>query len=388
MVFRINTDGSGYSAVKVLGGTAGRWPRGKLELSGTTLYGAAYAGGSGCGTVFKANTDGSGFSVLKQFTGGLDGGYPCTGVALWGTTLYGTAARGGSSNKGTFFQLNTDGSNFTVLKSFTGNDGDYPFGNLLLSGATFYGTTVYGGTSNCGVVFACSLADPPVVRWLSPSRTAELGSTVRFAVRAEGSNPRMCQWFFNGTNALTGSTTDFSLTLTNLQAVQAGAYTVIVTNVAGAVTSSPALLSVIPPVQRAMVPGIHVTGDAGSSIQLDCSGSQTPPCYWWPLDSVDLSGASAYYFDLSTPLPAQRFYRTRQVGVPGVAPALGISLVPAVTLTGGVGSRVRLDGINAVGPTDAWFTVATVALTNTSQLYFDVSAASQPNRCYRVVPVP
>jgi hypothetical protein len=49
---------------------------------------------------------------------------------------------------------------------------------------------------------------------------------------------------------------------------------------------------------------------------------------------------------------------------------------------------VRLDYINQYGPIDAWITLATVALTNTSQLYFDVSAPSQPPRLYRLVQVP
>jgi len=47
-----------------------------------------------------------------------------------------------------------------------------------------------------------------------------------------------------------------------------------------------------------------------------------------------------------------------------------------------------VDGINRIGPTDAWFALATVALTNTSQLYTDVSVIGQPTRLYRIVPVP
>jgi len=45
-----------------------------------------------------------------------------------------------------------------------------------------------------------------------------------------------------------------------------------------------------------------------------------------------------------------------------------------------------VDYINQVGPIDAWVTLATVTLTNTSQLYFDVSAPGQPQRLYRLVP--
>lgn len=88
------------------------------------------------------------------------------------------------------------------------------------------------------------------------------------------------------------------------------------------------------------------------------------------------------------PLPPQRFYRTWQTGFGGVPPTPALGLVPALTLTGAVGSSVRLDYINQFGPTDAWLTIETVTLTNTSQLFFDTSAISQAPRLWRVVPLP
>ena len=70
-VFKLNTDGTGFGLVQQFsGGMYGQSSRAGLVLSGTTLYGTTYAGGtSGYGTVFKVNTDGSGFSVIKSFTG-------------------------------------------------------------------------------------------------------------------------------------------------------------------------------------------------------------------------------------------------------------------------------------------------------------------------------
>jgi hypothetical protein len=57
-------------------------------------------------------------------------------------------------------------------------------------------------------------------------------------------------------------------------------------------------------------------------------------------------------------------------------------------LTGNVGDTLQVDYINQFGPTNAWVTLDTVTLTNTSQLYFDVSAIGQPPRLYRMAPVP
>jgi hypothetical protein len=69
-------------------------------------------------------------------------------------------------------------------------------------------------------------------------------------------------------------------------------------------------------------------------------------------------------------------------------PSLDLHLVPAITLTGNIGGSLRLDYINQFGPIDAWVTLETVTLTNTSQLYFDVSAPGQPQRLYRLFQVP
>jgi len=49
---------------------------------------------------------------------------------------------------------------------------------------------------------------------------------------------------------------------------------------------------------------------------------------------------------------------------------------------------VRIDYINAIGPTNAWVTLDTVALTTWPQLYFDVTAFRQPTRLYRLVALP
>ena len=63
-------------------------------------------------------------------------------------------------------------------------------------------------------------------------------------------------------------------------------------------------------------------------------------------------------------------------------------MIPALTLTGNVNGQIRVEGINAIGSIEAWFTLDTVTLTNPSQLYFDVSVIDQPARLYRLVPLP
>jgi hypothetical protein len=206
-------------------------------------------------------------------------------------------------------------------------------------------------------------------------------------VNAGGVLPLTYQWFFNSTNNVGVSTNDI-LTLLNIQPGQAGTYSVVVANTFGAVTSSPAMLQVIPLIERRPVPGVKVTGETASLLNVDYADSLSAAPTWATLSSVSLTSTSQYYFDLTLPLPPQRFYRAWQTGTPGVSPSLDLHMIPAITLTGNIGHSVRLDYINQFGPIDAWVTLDTVALTNTSQLYFDVSAPGQPQRLYRLVPSP
>ena len=156
-VFKVQPDGSEFRVLKWFTYTnnlEGEDPVAALALSGSVLYGTtAYGGSFNCGTVFKVNTDGTGFTVLKNFTGG-DGGNPYhAGLTLSGSVMYGTTYSGGSSNSGTLFKLNTDGTGYTVLKNFTRGDGANPNADLTLAGSMLYGTTENGGSSGVGALF-------------------------------------------------------------------------------------------------------------------------------------------------------------------------------------------------------------------------------------------
>ena len=168
-VFKINTDGTGFTNLYDFTATPGypytnsdgANPYAGLILLGNTLYGTAQNGGSagaGNGTVFKINTDGTGFTNLHSFTYS-DGAFPDAGLILSGNTLYGTAS-GGGLGRGTVFAGNTDGTGFTNLYSFTipTTGGNSPDAALILSSYTLYGTAYMGGISNNGTVFSLSFA--------------------------------------------------------------------------------------------------------------------------------------------------------------------------------------------------------------------------------------
>jgi uncharacterized repeat protein (TIGR03803 family) len=146
-IFKIQPDGSGFTVLKrftnVLDGVN---PQGGFAISSNTLYGTTVNGGStnangtignpGFGTVFKINTDGSGFTVLMSFSG-TNGSGPNEGLLLNGNTLYGTCANG------VVFKINTDGMGFSVIQVVLENGVNLAElnGDLVLQGNTLFGTT-------------------------------------------------------------------------------------------------------------------------------------------------------------------------------------------------------------------------------------------------------
>ena len=148
-IFKIKTDGTGFTVLHDFTESDGFQTTGGLTLSGSTLYGVTQS------TVFKINTDGTGYTILHTFQN--DGSVPQGTLILSGGTLYGMTSGGGTHGFGTIFSISTSGANKTVLYNFTGgNDGEYPFGGLTLSGTTLLGTTSGGGADGFGTIFKVS----------------------------------------------------------------------------------------------------------------------------------------------------------------------------------------------------------------------------------------
>ncbi|HEY4787113.1 MAG TPA: choice-of-anchor tandem repeat GloVer-containing protein, partial [Bacteroidales bacterium] len=159
-IFRINTDGSGYSKLLDFNGSNGRYPN-SLIVSDNVLYGTTFQGGTfdkGC--FFKINTDGNGFSKLLDFSGSSTGSYPQGSLCLSGNILYGTTLQsGGRLNDGFIYKINIDGNGLTILHDFNlaiNADGDYPCGISKLSDNVLYGVTSLGGVNSLGCIFRYS----------------------------------------------------------------------------------------------------------------------------------------------------------------------------------------------------------------------------------------
>ena len=122
------------------------------------LYGTAFIGGTGCGTVFRISTSGK-FKSIYSFGGFPDGCGPLSSVIRDSAgNLYGTTWEGGPSNAGTVFKITAAGRE-SILYAFTGGaDGLTPVSDLVRdSKGNLYGTTERGGNLNCGYAAGCGV---------------------------------------------------------------------------------------------------------------------------------------------------------------------------------------------------------------------------------------
>jgi uncharacterized repeat protein (TIGR03803 family) len=198
-VFQINTDGTGYSILHHFSDTPpdGSIPQSGLVLSGSTLYGTTSQGTRGNGTVYQINTDGSGFGIVYEFGVFAGDGYaPYGPLTLSGSTLYGSTYFGGtnSCDCGTIFRINTNGSGYTNLYSFGSNFGSNPQGSLVLNNSTLYG--VAGG-------YPFSLGVPAL-----PPPPPSTSSVLRITSIVQQGNDIAISWTnsISFTNALQGTT--------------------------------------------------------------------------------------------------------------------------------------------------------------------------------------
>lgn len=111
-------------------------------------------------------------------------------------------------------------------------------------------------------------ATAPTITTQPVSQTVGTGASATFSVTASGTNLTY-QWAHGGTNVPAG--TAATLTLNNVQAADAGSYTVVVTNANGSVTSNPATLTIDTPKKGRLI-NLSVRSRAGTGDQTLIAG--------------------------------------------------------------------------------------------------------------------
>jgi hypothetical protein len=111
--------------------------------------------------------------------------------------------------------------------------------------------TNFVGSVTSSVAALTVTNEPPEITVQPTNQTVGVGSTVTFSIDGSATPPFFFQWLKDGTNNLvdggniSGATT-FALTISNAQTNDNGGYSVIITNFVGSVTSSVAILTVLP----------------------------------------------------------------------------------------------------------------------------------------------
>lgn len=149
-------------------------------------------------------------------------------------------------------------------------------------------SNVAGTTTSASASLSVQPPELPFV--ITPPTGASIisGQNASFSVSAGGTPPLGFQWQFNGTNLPTGGNGS-SVSFTNVQLSQAGGYRVVVTNVAGAVTSAVATLvvQVIPPTLTSQPTNQLVAPGGSVSFSATATGS-APLTYRWFFNTSNL----------------------------------------------------------------------------------------------------
>jgi hypothetical protein len=148
-------------------------------------------------------------------------------------------------------------------------------------------------TSSSAALTVTSPASAPTITSQPASQTVSPGDRVTFRVSASGTAPLTYAWQKNGVTV--GGATQSSYTLNAVQPADAGTYSVVVSNSAGAAVSSNAILTVAAPITAPSVTSAPVpqTVDAGASIVLSVTATGSPaPSYQWQKNGMNLAGAT------------------------------------------------------------------------------------------------
>ncbi len=188
---------------------------------------------------------------------------------------------------------------------------------ITLADAGSYRVFVFNvsGSVMSSVATLTVVGSPPIITEQPMSQVGYWGKSVAFTVAATNSPPFGYQWQKDGA-PITGAG-DASLVLTNLQATNAGRYTVVVTNAAGSITSSNAYMTIYPSgVFVTLHSGITIEGAVGLTYGIRYSTDLSNTNGWQGLANVTLSAPTELWLDAQPATRQQRYYLV----VPGPIP--------------------------------------------------------------------
>ena len=187
------------------------------------------------------------------------------------------------------------GSSVASLAGVTSNDDSGGNGTSKLAFGALAGTVYqiavdgYNGASGDIVLNLWQGPLPPQITTQPQSMAVVGGANVEFGVGATGGTPLRYQWYKDGI-AITGVVGNYHQ-IGNVQTNDAGAYTVVLTNAVGSVTSSIAVLTVNTVVITNQP--LSLTLAAGYNATFNIGAAGLPPiAYQWRKDGLEITGAT------------------------------------------------------------------------------------------------
>ena len=231
----VKTDGNGYYIATLVPATAGGTVHSIVASKASMISATNSTATAVAGAVMRYDLE------LNVSTGPVITGQPTSKTVGAGTNVTFTVIATGS---GLSYQWQKNTANL----SNTGNISGATSSILTITGpsqsdAASYAVIVSnpGGTVTSSTA-TLTVVNPPAITTQPQSTNVLVGQNAMFSVVATGSSLTY-QWRLNG-GAISGATTS-TYSLTGVQPANAGSYSVVVTNIAGSVTSGNAVLSVV-----------------------------------------------------------------------------------------------------------------------------------------------
>lgn len=225
--------------------------------------------------------------------------------------------------------------NGTLIAQRT-NTSAYTNGNVMIGYFDPYSSIANPAADNFGIfdnVRVLIAATIPALTGQPSSLTVTQGANVTFTAAASGNPVPTFQWRFNSTNI--AGATGSSYTRNNVQPSDAGSYSVTATNVAGAATSTNAVLAVLVPPSITADPQ-SATNNQGASVGFNVTASGTPVLgYRWEFNGQGTLGTGTSYSLGSIQTSNAGSYRCIVTNAAGSATSqvatLTVNVPPAIT---------------------------------------------------------